>query len=247
MQVIPDGHQWLQLLMVGAAAPCGPRPTRLQSRYMKGTRAKKVKKIWQIEALMPGRAAELHAHLGATPWFRVAGPGLDAAPALMRLSRDQIGEVICTGFTMGLDVDPPVRVTATALHLPLQEIISAIVREIRSDELDGAVRLPSSGGVGFYGDHAPRAAWGFLVDLSPHAVRVRPGVKGHTPDDLREFARVWKLAKKDHPKEPTATLARAMHLTPQAIRARRKKAEAAGFLKPAARPRRRSVTSGGGR
>jgi hypothetical protein len=219
-------HQLLQPISNDAADSCASAVSLVPFRHMSRTTWIGAGRDAQI--LRPAAAQEVFGQAGNSAWWRVSpttGPTL-----LLRLARGPDGDITCTGLAMGLEEDPPSRVTASAMRVPLQEIVAAIVGQMRFDftKLRG-------GGVGFYGEER---AWGFLVDTARplEEPRARPGAKGYTDLELRRFAQEYRRAIKSNPRTPTKTLAQKESLSDQAIRYRRRLAEQRGFLKK--RPKR---------
>src|SRR5437870_1800777 len=84
------------------------------------------------KALRPAEAQRVFTSAGESAWWRVM-PSDEVPSLLLRLARSPDGEIACTGLAMGLEDDPPGRVTASAMRVPLQEIVAAIVGRMRFD------------------------------------------------------------------------------------------------------------------
>jgi hypothetical protein len=206
---------------------------------MKGT----TPRTWKLEALVPSAAAEALAAGGSKGLWRVDERTLPW-PVFMRLGYDDRMEIVCTGLAIGLDADPAKRVTVVSLRkLPVQEILAEIVRRMRAPSR-ASEEVTRRGGVAFYGDKAPEAAWGYLVGMAPEVGRVQPGRPGLSDDYLRSLVKEYQQAVNEHPEAPTRTLARRRNpqLTTQAIRYQLRKAEERGLLK-----RRRTRNRKGGK
>jgi hypothetical protein len=197
----------------------------LRSRYMGGTRRRKTD--FELTGFAPHAAGEIFERAGHSAWWRVEGGNL-ATPLLLRLGRSPEDEIVCTGIAMGLDNERPVRVTASAMRVPLQAIVAQLAREMRFDKSTAAVfELGTPEALA----SIQRLA-GTWTDSSPRVPtpRARPGAKGYTDDDLREFAQQWRQALRDNPRAPTKTLAQKRFLTEAAIRYQRRSAERRGYL-----------------
>ncbi len=215
----------------------------LPFRYMSGTSQPR----WEAEHLTPSAAAAALAPGGRSGLYRVTGGNL-TVPLLLRIGLDEKGELVCTGISMGLDVNPPVRVTAAAMRFRLQEILGFLARRIDQVEV---VRL-RSGGVAWHGDLPPREmAEAFALIEPPVGLRARPGPKGYTAEQLRDLVRLYAQALKDTPRKATQTVAKLqqINLSTQAIRYQLRKAEKRGLMPKRLRDQRRALRkrSGGRR
>jgi hypothetical protein len=175
----------------------------------------------EIELVRPAAAQKLFGDASQSAWYKVSG---GASPSVhLRLARDGPG-IRCTAVVIGLEDNPPARIKATSLRLPLQELVAEATRRMRFDFIRGR-----KGVVAFYGD---ANELGFFVDTAQPAgpPAVSPGAKGFNDEDLVAFARDYRDAQKTHPHAWMQALAKKYERSDQAMRYRRRLAEKRGFL-----------------
>lgn len=170
------------------------------------------------EALLPSATRAMFARATKAPgdrgWWRVSGGDL-LVPVLLRLGRTPEGQIACTGLALGIDTDPPPRLTATALRLPLAAIVTDIAQvlghEYQEKRFEGGTAIEFAG---------VEHLLGHLVDNAPTVVvpRTRPGAKGHTDARLREVVGVYRRALKEQPAAPTKATAAATNYSEANVR-----------------------------
>ena len=183
-----------------------------------------------------GRLPGDHEGVHGASWVRAEGGDLPR-PVLVRLGIGDDERLVATGLLIWADGE----LTARAAHIPLSRIVSGFAAAASNVRTYKRLRREL---FGIDSPSAPERTWrppagswlaaDFLAlperERPVRRARLRPGPRGHADDHYREVARVYRDAKRRHPRSFIKALMREMHTTEKTAHRWIKTAERRGFI-----------------
>lgn len=179
---------------------------------------------FEIEIRLPEHWRPVFDRLAEDQWLRVGGGGLKEA-VLVRLGKSGDGRLVCTGLIFGAD---------SAHEIPARRL-----REIRLGELvSDLARSPQRP---IRGSKSIRAFYRALLEdvvhdraiaatMRPASRKRRPGRRPYTREELIDFAKAFRRARRLSPRSPIQFLANERRESAATIHRKKNRARSLGLL-----------------